>query len=383
MNLSELRNKEYCIPENIPSSSSHKYLTIIEKDYSKYIAVIYYCGKYVMQQQFYKIIKKYNPHLKESSCETNGKKILKELEALGFIKTDHINRNKFIMLRQPSLALITGDYKKTPRINHMQDLKNNNFKVCVMKCDFLLEHGYIPSGNDLFIQLQSITNEFKNKVIETNNKYNYDLNLIRRINECESFNEVFNLLSDINFLIVDIGIIKDLWLGIGKLYSKLQLHKQTVCPTPFYLDISIQEDSQVIIKYIADIIIFDTYDMNYYSSKLEQLYSAFFKCENNNLHKAQENFINNKNLNLNFGCCLGYKLTLIGANKEILTKKKEFIDSNLHKSINSPLMYYTDVYPTSVNQYLLHSSQKNNKYFEYHDRTIENLIRKKILEIND
>ena len=91
----------------------------------------------------------------------------------------------------------------------------------------------------------------------------------------------------------------------------------------------------------------------------------------------------NKNLNLNFGCCLGYKLTLIGANKEILTKKKEFIDSNLHKSINSPLMYYTDVYPTSVNQYLLHSSQKNNKYFEYHDRTIENLIRKKILEIND
>ena len=386
LDLEYFKNKKYQVPLNIPETTKIKYLNVIALDYAKYLDVVYHCGKFIVFKQFYKLVECFDGESRtEKSNETIGLKIIHELERLGFIKSDYVNRNKYFYLRKPAIALCVGDYNTSQKVNLARDLKNRKFKTAILHIEYFLKYKEVLHNSSMMWQLKHITEEFLIRILQTGNKYNYDIQMIEDILKLDDYTEIKRFIESVPEYVSKLDIIRELWLRVGELYRKMILQNQTVLPEPAYLKLHVSQEGKVLLHYLPNIAIFDvSFDEKYYSDRMERLFHAFFNIEGNVLMNVQKAYLGSKRTGMGYNHQhhIGYKLTLVGIDKELLLEKKKLIDSNIGASINSPLMDYADIVYLPINQYILHASRRSNSYGKAHDERIEREILNKLNRLN-
>ncbi|MVX63635.1 hypothetical protein GKZ28_07995 [Clostridium chromiireducens] len=342
------------LPLNIPEGLKYKYVYILEKKYDNLLQLIYDVGLYCTFRQFYALYQKLNPTLTENYIKKKCTNIIKKLEDLGFIEINNINRNKYFYLKKPALALFTGDYQKTPRFNHRQNIKNDKFLISLMKLEYYITNDYIINNSNLINHLYSLTKKIHTATLKYSNlSYNIkDLEYIIQETDYEKIKETLEGYSPDN-------ILKIIWIDIYNIYKRLLLKNQTISTNPTYFKLFIVGNS-LRLHYAPNILIFDFHDAKYYEKKLNNLFHEFFSITSNITKDIQSNYkeksiLGNKQYNH-----IGYTLSLIGYNKEGLSKKilhlNKFISSNPH----TPIINDVDYIYIDIAKYIDHSSQYNS-----------------------
>jgi hypothetical protein len=386
LNIKDFINKEYTLPKNIPASTTHKYVEIIEKGYAKLLESIDRCGKFIMYKQFYNLIKIMDKSdITEDTIQKKARLIIKRLTELGFIETSKINKNKFLYLKKSSFAFAEGDYINNSRVNPASDMKNDRFQIAILKVEYMLKHGEIIHSSTMLNQLKYITNHIYQTIMKTGNQYLYDVDVIEQILELDDFGKIKELIEEKSEYNNKIGIIRGLWLNLGTFYKRLLLQKQTVTEKPTFFKLYLKKNGEIIVHYIPNIVIFDvSRDKKFYTEKSAKLFHAFYGIEGNDLNEIQKNYMEDRSsMGFQGKSHIGYKLTLIGSDKEILEEKKAVLDENINSSINSPLMDKAYVVDLSIGKYLYHASRKGNEYYTKQDQLISNIILKQLIKYSD
>jgi hypothetical protein len=385
LNTTYFSNKNYEVPCNISPRTAHKYLKVINYGYAKYLDIIYYCDGFAMYKQLEKLIAKMDgKNRKEESNRKVALKAIKELADLGFIGTHHINQNKFLYLKKPAFALVTGDYKNSSRINLTKDLKNDKFRIAILKMEFLIENDELIHNKSMMYHLRTITKQIKKRIIDTNNKFGYSLECIDEILKINDYLQVKNYLEEHPEYRYKLDIIRTLWVELGDIYRKMVLQRETVSVQPVYFKTFIQSNGQIILHYIPNIIIFDvSKDKKFFKDKTTKLFEAFYKIEGNALRGIHNTYIKSNRTSMGYEGehHIGYTITLIGEDLEVLKEKKRVIDEVIGNSANTPVMDYTEIEALDTGEYLYHASRKGNSYSQSHNERIERIILKKLKEI--
>lgn len=386
MIIDHIRNKIYTIPKNIPPTTSHLYREVIEMGYAKYLEIIDKCGKFIMYQQFNKLVEVLdNLQITEKCLENKTRAIIKKLTKLGFIETNSINRNKFLYLKKPAFAFSDGDYINSSRVNIARDMKNDRFQIAILKVDYMLEYGEIIHSSTMLNQLKYITNHIYQNVRKTGNQYSYDVDIIEQILELDDFAKIKKLIDENPEYSNKLGIVRGLWANLGTFYKKLLLQKQTVTDKPAFFRLYIKTNGEITVHYIPNIVIFDvSRDKKFYKEKVDKLFHAFYGIEGNNLTEIQKIYMKDRtSMGFQGESHIGYKITLIGSDKEILKEKKTVIDENINSSSNSPLMDKTDIVALPIGMYLYHASRKGKEHYHKQDEMISNIILKQLIKYSD
>lgn len=378
LNADYFKNKNYELPSDLPPRTSHKYMEVINEGFAKYLEVAFLSGGFVMYKQVIKLMGLFEG--KGRTEDTNEKyayTMVKRLEELGFIKSDYINRNKVFYLRKPALVLVTNNANTTHRVNIAKDLKNDKFKIAILKVEYFIEFNELLHHQTMFEQLKLITKDIYSKVQQTGNIYNYDLDSIQKILLMDSYEDILKYLQSHEEHIHRLEVVRQLWEHIGKLYQKLILQRQTVTSLPAYGKCYIKEDGRAVLHYIPNIVIFDvSHDSRYYKERCVKLFYEFTQMSLNVLRGVQSEFIKSKGKSVGFmgDTHIGYRLMLIGDDKEVLEGKKKVIDENINSSVISPLMDYTTTIELNIAQYLLHASRKMGELSEKQNMRINKIL---------
>jgi len=382
MNIEYFDNKKYEIPINCSSFIERKYRKVIEKDYSKYIDIIYTCGGLAMNYQVEKLVNIIDGS--NRTKETNRwycSRMLNELEKLGFLSSEHLNLNKFVFLRKKGVALIEGDHKTHKKIRIKRLLKNDNLRVSLLKIENLLENNDIFNYKLLHFHLKRITKRCLNLIINKNNKFEYDIEIIKKISESNNIQEGRSIAEENPEHLNKLGIIRDLWKEIGLLYNKMILQREVVEINPEYFKATINEQGEVFIQYVPNIIVFDVEkDEEFYKNKYANLFKTYFNIEQNSLYFAREEYNKNnfKGFESKYKNVLGFKLTLVGENISELERKKKYIDKMTIKHKNTPCMKETAYIHLDINKYFINSATRNSEYRKFHEDHIDRLLNNKL-----
>ncbi len=386
MNVEYFGTKKYVVPLNIPKTHTHKYQEVINLGYAKYLDMVYNCGKFIMFNQFQQLLEKYEgKNRTEESNQTIASNIVSRLEDLGFINSEYINKNKFIYLRKPAFAIVYGNYKNNARLNLNKELKNDRFKIAIMTVELFLKRDIILHNTYMMEQLKRITKDILVRIQQTGNKFNYALTSIQEILSLDDYKEILDYLNEYSEYHYKLGVVRDLWSGVGNLYRKLILQRQTVTPNPAFYKTFVKESGEIVLHYAPNIIIFDvSHDRRYYKDKCVKLFYDFSNIGNNVLRGIQKEFLSSKRKSMGHigDNHIGYRIVLIGEDKEILEGKKSVIDEDINSSINSPLIDYADIVPVDIGKYLYHASRKSNKFSEKHNERIDSIIASKVASLD-
>jgi hypothetical protein len=386
LNIEDFINKEYVITKNIPPSNSHKYVEVIERGYAKLLEAIDRCGKFIMYHQFYNLIKVMEKtNITEDALQRKSRCIIKRLSVLGFVDSSSINNNKFLYLKKSAFAFAEGDYINSSRVTLSSDMKNDRFQIAILKVEYMLEHGEIIHSSGMINQLKYITNHIYQTVRKTGNQFGYDVEVIEQILELDDFGKIKELIDENPEFNNRIGIIRGIWMNLGTFYKKLLLQKQTVTEKPTFFKLFIKPNGEITVHYIPNIVIFDvSRDKKFYKEKAAKLFHAFYAIEGNDLKEIQKCYMKDRtSMGYQGESHIGYKITLIGSDKEILEEKKAVIDENINSSINSPLMDNADIVALPISQYLYHASRKGKEYYQKQDIMISNIILKQLIKYTD
>lgn len=378
--VKKLNEKKYNIPKNIAKSTLKRYETVIKKGYGKYLELISKCGPLCMQSQFTELIKIFNEErpVKDSTLKIYTSNILKELEELGFIEREYLNNNKYIYLKYPTYALVVGDYKNSYRVDRKEDLKTDKFINSILKIEYFIKFRKILPYSNMHDQLLKITHDVYKLIIETGNKYNYDIEIMEKILSLKKYKDIVDYLNTINFIKTDIGIIRHIWQYLGKEYWKIGRYNSTISSNPFYFKINLLDDGRYTLHYIPEIIIFDTNkSLKYYSMKNNSLFHMFFHMPENDTRNMKRNYINEGVLGNEYNNIMGYVLTLIGTEEEKLIKKVEVINE-IYESNNSysPMIKKARYINLDIEKYINKGRKKPNRIFQKYERRIEEEILK-------
>ncbi|MBO8160626.1 MAG: hypothetical protein H0Z24_03235 [Thermosipho sp. (in: Bacteria)] len=386
MNLEYFKNKTYEIPADIPQKHKAKYLEVIDAGYAKYIDILYRFG-YMFNQQFVYILQAINDNKwKFSSAKVIGGRIVNRLEELGFIGTDYINRNKLLYIRRPGMALATGSYKNPRGINLSKDLKNNKVMVSLLKVEYFIRHKKILNHYTAIQQLKDITREIIKTAMATGNRWGYAVETAQELLEINQFVDAWNLLDSRPEYQYRLGIIRTLWNEVGNEFRKLILHRQTISDKPEYLRLFVSEDDgQIFLHYIPNIIIFDSHDLRYYRDKMNKLFHGFYKISGNELRNIQSQYLksNKTGMGYRWQHHIGYKITLVGADEEVLREKARVVNEEIGSSASSPLMDYCAVEVFPVGKYLNRPSRKHNSISKAEEERLDKNIIERIAQIRD
>jgi hypothetical protein len=387
LNISYFSNKNYAVPTNISPKTTHKYIKVINFGYAKYLDIIFYCDGFAMYKQFEKLV--YLMDGQDKKPETNRKtalKIIKDLINLGFVGSHNINQNKFLYLKKPSFALVTGDYKCSNRINLTKDLKNDKFRIAILKLEHFLQYDELIHNRTMMYHLKRITRAILKRISESKNKYNYAIECIEEILKMDDYLEIKKYLEEHPEYRYKLDIIRSLWVELGEVFRKMVLQRETVSIHPVYLKTFILSNGQVILHYIPNIIIFDvSRDKKFFKDKSIKLFEAFYKISGNALRGIHKAYINSNRTSMGYEGehHIGYKLTLIGEDEEVLKEKRAVIDEVIGNSTNTPVMDYSDIEALGTGKYLYHASRKGNDYSRSHDERINYELFKKFREIDE
>ncbi|NBI07624.1 hypothetical protein [Senegalia massiliensis] len=384
MNIEYYSNKEYDIPKNVSEKTEHRYLEIINLGYAKFLDILGNCDGFAMYKQFEKLVYLFDG---ENRTKESNRKItlgiIKKLEILKFIGTQKVNQNKFLYLKRPAFALLSGDYNKFKRINLNKDLKNDKFRISILKLEYFLENNVLISNKTMFYHIRMIIKDILNKIDKSNNKYGYDIQLIKKLLSTKNYKDFFSLCEEYPEYSHRLGVIRSLY-DISKIYRKMILQRETIAFNPKYYKSYVKEDGEVTIHYIPNIFIFDVgKDKRFFEDKSNKLFQSFYTIRNNVLRGIYKAYASSNNTSMGYigENHIGYTVTLIGEDEGILTKKRDIFDKNRATSINTPIMSMTNIIYLNTGNYLYSASRKLNTFRKSHDERIDTIISKKINQI--
>ena len=365
------------IPKNTPESLHYKYTYIYSKNYDTLLKKIYAVGSYATFSQFKALYKKENPSLSDGYINKKCSNILKELEKYNFIEVAYLNNNKFFYFKKAAFAIFTGDYNKTPKLNHRINMKNNKFLISLMKLEYYITSDIVISLSNLNYHLTSITR----KIYSATKKYklDYDLKDIEYILSTNDYSDIKERL--INY--APDNILKIIWFDLYNIYRKLLLQHQTVLLKPKYFKLFIVNKT-LRIHYVPNIIIFDFHDNKYYENKINKLFHDFFNINTNVTTNIRSNFMALGTLGFKHNNNIGYSFTLVGNIESSLMDKVLFINTLLkdNNNIHTPLVDNVDYIYVNISKYLNHSSSsKRNIIIDSTDNYVHTKL--KILLTNN
>ncbi|MCT4662845.1 MAG: hypothetical protein N4A40_13360 [Tissierellales bacterium] len=387
INIDYFVRKKYKIPNNISIKSEYKYLKVINNRNVVYLDIIMQCGGFAMQKQFQKLVHKVSGtgRTEESSRKvTSG--IINELLADGFIGENRINQNKVIYLKKPAFALTVGDYKTSKRITLSRDFKNDKLRISLLKLEMFIMNEQLINSKTMMYQLKLVTKHIKKAIISNDNKYRYDLDILNRILNLEDYKEIKNLLMEYPERNNKLGIIRGIWIDVADIYRKMILQRESIFLSPEYYKLFTSNEGEITIHYIPHILIFDVgRDNEYFKNKSMKLFKMFFEIENNDLNKVRLNYENSfgKNMGNDFENHIGYVLSIIGEDENVLQEKKKAFDEVTGNSLDTPVMRECNIIPLHTAEYLYHSSRKGNSYSKSHDARIDSILNKKFKDIEN
>lgn len=325
----------YKIPIGISKKQEYKYLNIINIDHC---CDILYCiknvGGIVSLQQFYSIYALYEKNIKQSTLKTRCNKLLKILEENKFIGTDKINKYKFIFLKTPSYALVTGVYKNYS-ISNLKKINNKVFTRKLLEVEYFLKNNQFLNTMSFLYDLKYISNE----LFKISNSYQDELkNFILNSNELRKIQEE---ISKYNFK--NDNLLKIIWFDLANIFNKLKMQSQYING---YETLHLYSTGNgIFLHYIPKMVIFDTFDKKYYINKINNLFSEFNRINNNETLKLKEKYLSNC-LNQNSNR-IGFTLEIISTNEREIKEKLKYISNGLD-TINSPIINLDyDIYDIS------------------------------------
>lgn len=319
--INTLCKKEYKMPINIPLNSKHRYVEALIKGYPKYIEAIGLCGNFCMFSQFEQLFKLFNlsNNYTESTINKYTPLLINDLERLGLIGTEYLNKYKYIYLRQPSFALITGDYKNNKRINKSAEMKTGKFLTSLFKIEYLINYDDVFLYKAFNDHLISISKHILELIIKTGNKYKFDTTTIRRIIEVGTYEGVKDIIFNTREKNTRLGIFRFIWGDIGKMFFKFGMQGHNIDNKPLHFKANIQDDGNFTIHYAPTIIIFDKLSgLDYYKTQSNKFFHDFFELQSNKTHKISEVYRNTGTFGYEHFNRIGYTIKIIGSNEDNL-----------------------------------------------------------------
>lgn len=385
--IKDLNNKKYNIPKNVPKSTKFKYIHIIQRDYSKYLEAISISGGMCMFMQFRKLVNAFygNNSLADGTIRVYASSIINELEDLGFIGTEYLNKNKYIYLKHTAYALVEGDYKTNKRLRLKTELKIDRFTINITKMEYLIKYRESLSSAIIEEQLTLITKNILDLIIKSGNQYGFDINTIKEIIEMGTYCKVKKILDDSIEANIKLGVIRFLWSELAKELWKLSLQGQTIEATPFHLKLNLLKDGRITIHYAPTIIIFDTSkDLQFYANQSNNYFNIFYRMPGNATQVLKSEYIKNKDFGYPHFNRIGYTIKIIGSFEGKLQSKVDVLnipyyredDTNEH----TPLVYPCTFRQVEVANYFKEgrSPIKESESFKYaNDRIFEFIDKEK------
>jgi hypothetical protein len=376
LNLSEIKTREYSIPLNVSKSAIKRYEDAISNDYAKYIYTISICGGGCMLSQFIDLLIQMDldTNISREGYVKRARIILRHLEELGFVETGYLNRNKYIILKHPAVALAEGDYRTHKRVSARELFKSDKFTYSITKMQALLDYGFVYQYTDLWDQLVGITEIIKEAIVSSGNKKGYDISFIDQIIESADHKRASDMLDENPEHIKRIGPVRLLWSEVASLFKKLPQKGCIVSSEPFYLNVFTQDDGLVTLHYVPNIVIYDTMkDLDFYETQNTFLSNGFYGIKGNNTLGMKEEFIKSNTLGFEHFNRLGYTVALVGTNKEALEKKKNIIDIPFDNGgIHTPMVNKSKCYVVDIERYINHSNVSIGKN-DFYEETVENI----------
>lgn len=363
--------KNKILIKNLPKSKEGDYLITLNKGYDEIIKIIFSLGGICSYDQFRRIYKKINPTLSASYISKLTPRIIKEMSELKLVGTENINKYKLLYLKRFSQTIISGDYNVYKRTNVTKLLKDKNLKINLMKVEYYLKNNEILSLNNLTDNLLMITNLIY-KAKRNDYLLPYDMKLLNKILKDKGID---NCIEEVNKL-SPTNLLRILWIDINNIYSSLRTQNQTVSSNPFYLKLY-KKDNMLTLHYAPQIIIFDVYDINYYSNKISDLFHKYFKIISNHTSDMQSSYRKNRTLGWEGFNHFAYVIKIVGYNELELHEKKKFIDSHIRNNTNAILLTNCEFEYINISKYFSHSS-KEDYIFKDIDKKLDNLLAEKM-----
>jgi len=394
----ELIKKEYKLPVNLPSSLKHKYVEIIEKEYAKYIDIIYNCGGYIMLDQMTKLIRKYEGnHRKEESNRKAAYKVLKKLKDLSFVKDGYINRNKYIYLRKAGLALATGDYNTSERLVSIKSISNIKFKISVIKAEYFINKNEIIVNDTLLEEIKKVCFSVieNNSRINLKNKYPgiYSDSLINDIAKSKNISEMLDKLKRYSNQKEKLWCLHQILEGLCKIFNTFSSQKIGLLKENEFFSIGFSVTSKsYLTQYIPNIVLFDVErSYQYLNKKINMLNYDFYKIDKNSSHNLRKKYENNNSLNdedkkklpndlfCDFNRC-GYRLNIITNNKKTTLEKVEKF--KYEESKNTVRVGKINIIEVDTDKYFLHAS-RGNKVKLKKDKELSEIIYDDLIRLRE
>lgn len=367
---------KFKLPENIPLKNKYKYMEIYEKGYDKFIKLINRFDGCIALNQFIQIYKIYNPKLSDSYSRKKGTEVIKKLESNGFINIQTLNRHKICFLKASGFAIANGDYNNSKRKNTGINtaLKNDRFNISLMKAQFFIENNSIINQNTMYNHLRRITKDIYNAKATTT-YLKYDLKLLEEILKEPNIEVIAEKVKDLPFN----NLIRILWHDLYNIFSKLHLQNQTISEKPTFYKLY-KRGNELRLHYAPNIMIWDLHDMSYYKEKISILFEQFHRINGNTSKNIQVNYQKNKTLGFEGYNHIGYTLTLIGYNEDVLIEKVEYINRYIKNNPDSSIIDYATYKCINIEPYTSLSSPKTETK-EAMDKYIDTKIYSKLSEI--
>lgn len=376
MNLREIKNKRYHVPTNVSKSTIKNYKYVIDSDYTKYLYAITLCGGGCMLRQFIELIEKMDeePKITFAGYTKRARGIIDELEGIGFIETGYLNRNKYILLKHPSVALAIGDYNTYKRVSARSLFKTDKFTQSITKMQGLLDYNFIYKYSEMWDQLISITRQVYKVIIDNGNIRGYDLSLIEEIIEMGNYKEIATALRQMPEHKHRLGVVRFIWTEIGCLFRKLGQKSCLVSPNPLYLKIFSDKDGIISLHYVPVIVIYDSMkSLDFYNVQKTFLSNEFYEIKGNNSLGMKEEYSKTGSLGFEHFNRIGYTIMIIGANRNAIDKKKEIIDEPFNDGgIHTPMVKPSDSYVVDIDKYINHSNITSGSNVIF-DKTVTNV----------
>ena len=307
----------------------------------------------VLEKNVYK-----NDYLRKKTNE-----IIKNLKRLGFIEVGNLNKYKYVYLRQPTFALISGDYNNSRRTNKKKDFKTQRFYETVTKIEYFLEYNEIFPFYNIDTQLVHITRRILELIIDDKNRYGYDIDTINDIIKIGDYQGVRNVLNENGEHTNKLGLVRFVWEEIGKEFWKLKLQGQSISRVPHYFKLNILPDGRITLHYVPIIILFDSlYDLNYYKGQSNKFFHSFFNMAGNVTQGIKDDFMKSNKFQHPHFNKVGYTFKLIGFDEINIVSKAEVLNAPYFKNNQySPLVELGRYEVVNIGHYFQYSSGVNNK----------------------
>lgn len=380
-------NKDYKVPADCSVSIQNKYKEVIELGYAPYIDIIYNCGSFIMQKQLEKLIAKNEAEdFVEGTLKNITSKKAKCLEKKGFIGGEFLNKNKYIYLRNISFGIPKGKHKNGERLNLRKSLKNDNFRISILRMEHFINNDEILSIKMAEFHLYKITKQILAKIKDTNNSFGYDIELIEEILHTNSIRKVKELIDKSPEYKHKLDVIRFLWEGMGSIFNKMLSLREALKLDPDYYRTFVNEDGKVFIHYIPNIVMYNiSKDNKFFENRINNLFNDFKKIESNNLYQLRQDYekYEYKKTGIAFRNVFAYKLTILGENEKRLENNKIIIDKQVDTNNSTPCMKPVEIIYHNTENYYIHQTSKNNKYRRFHEEQINRILTEKIRKVDE